>query len=246
MNSVLNLILSHQSALAVAKMIAHWSTCVPRDSILIAYGGSKSEFDAIDYPQKFFVEDARLRTRDHQREFQSYTELFRAAAAWIDSQSRKIDFVHFAEYDLLPLVSDLNRRQIDRLKTENADVLAYHVYRVDDTSSAHYLYHIDNPEFRTYWPRISRRLDRHVVLSCFGTGTFWTREGFCAVASAEEPTQCYMEIYLPTLAHHLGFRVRDLPDQNRFVRAHEHGMSLEEARQCGAWTLHPLKRLWTS
>ena len=47
MNSVLNLILSHQPADAVARMLAHWSRYVSGESILIAYGGTKSEFDAI-------------------------------------------------------------------------------------------------------------------------------------------------------------------------------------------------------
>ena len=30
-------------------MLAHWNQCVPSASILIAYGGTKSEFDAIQH-----------------------------------------------------------------------------------------------------------------------------------------------------------------------------------------------------
>src|SRR5437867_11370204 len=73
MTSVLNLILSHQPPAAVSNMLTHWNRCVPNESILIAYGGTKSEFDAIQHREKFFIDDPRLRTRDHQREFQSYT-----------------------------------------------------------------------------------------------------------------------------------------------------------------------------
>jgi hypothetical protein len=76
MKTVLNLVLSRQPAAAVSKMLVHWNRCVPNESILIAYGGTKSEFDAVQHKQKFFVDDRRLRTRDHQREFQSYTRLF--------------------------------------------------------------------------------------------------------------------------------------------------------------------------
>ena len=83
MSFVLNLILSHESARAVARMLAHWSTCVAPDSLLLAYGGSESEFPSIDHKPKFLVEDKRLRTKDHQREFQSYTGLFRAAAEFL-------------------------------------------------------------------------------------------------------------------------------------------------------------------
>jgi hypothetical protein len=96
-----------------------------------------------------------------------------------------------------------------------------------------------------YWERITQRAEPEVVLSMFGSGSFWTREAFCAVAAPDEPFPVYMEIYLPTLAHHLGFRVRDFADQNRFVRALPNEIcGIEEARRQGAWTLHPVKRMW--
>ena len=154
--------------------------------------------------------------------------------------------MHFAEYDHVPLVNDLNQRQQQRLEAEAADVLGFHLHRIDGTSSAHFLYHADNPAFPSYWNKITRRPDPRVVLSMFGTGNFWTREAFCTVAAMEEPFPIYMEIYLPTLAHHLGFRVRDISEQNKFVRALPNEIiSIEEARKEGAWTLHPVKRLWS-
>ena len=245
MNSVLNLILSHQPAVAVAKMIAHWSRCVPSESILIAYGGTRKEFDKLEHQQKFFVDDPRLRTRDHQREFQSYTRLFQAAAEFLKTRANQFQFVHFVEYDHLPLVQDLNERQLERLSSEGADVIGFHVHRVDGTSNPHFLYHVANPAFACYWSKITVRSDPRVVLSMFGSGSFWTTEAFRAVAAMEEPLPMYMEIYLPTLAHHLGFRVRDLTAQNRFVRALASEIDpIDEARKQGAWTLHPVKRLW--
>ena len=245
MNSVLNLILSHQPAAAVAKMITWWSQCVPPDSILIAHGGARNEFEAIEHQKKFFVDDARLRTRDHQREFQSYTGLFQTAAELLNTQGGKFRFVHFAEYDHIPLVTDLNERQRKYLNVEGADVLGFHLHRVDGTNSPHFLYHAANDKFASYWSKISRRSESEVILSLFGTGSFWNREAFCAIAAVDEPFPVYMEIYLPTLAHHLGFRVRDFAEQNRFVRALSNEInSVERAREEGAWTLHPVKRLW--
>ncbi|MEY2545181.1 MAG: hypothetical protein QOG48_298 [Verrucomicrobiota bacterium] len=248
MSDVLNLILAHQSAPTVTKMIDYWSKCVPRDNILIAYGGNKSEFDAIDYAQKFFVDDARLRTSDHQREFQSYTGLLRATAAWIDNQSRRFDFVHFAEYDHLPLVNDLNPRQIASLTAERADLLGYSLARVDETNHPHFLYHSANPEFAAFWRRITCRADANVVLSIFGSGSFWTREAFCAVAAIDEPFPIYTELYLPTLAHHVGFRVRSFDEQQHpFVQAVGDATGkIDNARAQGAWTLHPVKQFWTN
>jgi hypothetical protein len=245
MTSVLNLILSHQPAAAVSNMLAHWNRCVPNESILIAYGGTKSDFDTIQHQQKFFIDDPRLRTRDHQREFQSYTRLFQAAAEFLERQGDRFRFVHFAEYDHVPLVKDLNERQIERLTAEGADLLAFHVHRVDGTNNPHFLYHVADDKFMSYWSGISRRAEADVVLSMFGSGSFWNREAFCAVCAVKEPFPIYMELYLPTLAHHLGFRVRDLTEQNRFVRALASEIDpIDKAHAQGAWTLHPVKRLW--
>lgn len=245
MKSVLNLILSHQSAPAVARMLDYWGRCVSRESTLIAYGGTKTEFERIEHNQKFFVDDPRLRTTDHQRDFQSYTRLFQSAAEFLKAPGDGFQFVHFAEYDHLPLVPDLNERQIERLTAEHADVFGFHVQRVDETNNPHFLYHAADERFMRYWSQITRRTEPEVVLSMFGSGSFWTQEAFCAVCAMEEPFPIYMEIYLPTLAHHLGFRVRNFAEQNRYVRALESAIcSADQARKDGAWSLHPVKGFW--
>lgn len=245
MNPVLNLILSHQPAASVAKMVDYWGDYAPQENILVAYGGSKNEFDAIPHQQKFFVDDPRLRTRDHQREFQSYTRLFQMAGKFLQKESDRFQFVHFAEYDHLPLIRDLNQRQIDRLTSEDADLIGFHLHRVDCTNNPHFLYHVSDDNFMSYWAKITRRAQADAVLSMFGSGSFWTRQAFHAVCAVEEPFPIYMELYQPTLAHHLGFRVRDFTDQNHFVRVlKDETHQIEQARAQGAWTLHPVKRLW--
>lgn len=247
MNAVLNLILTHQSAGAVGRMVDFWSGCVSTESILIAHGGNREEFDKIAHAPKIFLDDMRIRTSDHQREFQSYSGLFRAVADWLETTGRNFEFIYFAEYDHVPLVSDLNERQLQRLQREHADVLGFSLARVDETNQAHFLYHAANPRFVEFWRQISVRPDPNVVLSIFGSGSFWTRDAFCAVAAVEEPFPIYMELYLATVAHHLGFRVRDFAEQERFVRAEGDLTSkIDKARADGGWTLHPVKRLWTN
>jgi hypothetical protein len=212
---------------------------------LIAYGGGREDFGAIEHSQKIFIEDPQLRTRDHQREYQSYSGLFNTCAVLLDQQRREFQFIHVVEYDHLPLVEDLNQRQIDRLAAEHADVLGFRVQRVDGTSYPHFLYHQSNPAFSRFWREISKRREPDVVLSMFGSGSFWTRDAFLAVASVKQPFPMYMEIYLPSLAHHLGFRIRDFGEQNTFVHhLGDLGDRVESARRAGAWTLHPVKKLW--
>ena len=240
---ILNVILTHQGADAAARMLDEWGRYVPLENILIAAGGTRVDFETIAHPQKIFVEDDRLRTGDHQREFQSYTGVFRAVSKWLPGA--RWSHVSYCEYDHLPLIADFNARQLDRLTEEKADVLGCHVTRVDGTNQPHYLYHQYRAAFHEHWEKITRRRESDVILSMFGSGSFWTREAFDAVASREEPFRIYLEIYLPTLAHHLGFRVRDVADQNRFVDVFgDRESQIESARKAGAWAVHPVKHRW--
>jgi len=240
---VLNVILTHQPPAAVARMVAWWSRFVDPAQMLIAAGGSRADFAAIAHPQKVFIEDPRLHTVDHQREFQSYTGAFAAVAKWLAGRAET--HVSWCEFDHLPLDAGFNVRQLARLEEERADVLGLHVHRVDGTNHPHYLYHQHNPDFHEYWARITQREDSEVILSMFGSGSFWTREAFEAVAASTEPFRVYLEIYLPTLAHHLGFRVRDVPEQNEFVQVRPaFDEVVDDMRAAGAWAAHPVKRRW--
>jgi hypothetical protein len=239
----LHLLLTHRQPSEVAAMIEVWSAVASPDALFVAYAGPPESFHGIVHPHKALIDSPRLKTRDHQREKQSYADVLAATAAWM--KGRDFSHVHFAEYDQFPLVEDLDARQLAFLKAENADVLGFRLRRVDDTHYANYLYHAADPRFHAHWESISTRPDRRAVLRMTGTGSYWTRAAFDAVAARPEPFPIYLEIYLPTLAHHLGFRVRDWGEQNRFV--HHLGdftNEIDSARQAGAWTLHPVKAFW--
>lgn len=249
---VLNVVLSHQRAAQVEKTAAWWTRLVPAEDLLFVLTGRREDFEAVTHARKVFVSDARLRTRDHQRERQSYTAVLAAAARWLREGTAgdpaPFTHVHFAEFDHLPLAADLNARQLTALEAEGADLLGFGLRRVDNTSHPHFLYHEAQPGFLAFWQRLSRRRgDRDVVLSQLGTGAFWTRAAFEAVAAVGEPFPVYLELWLPTLAHHLGFRVRPFrhPDATSYVRhLGDQGAGLEHARAAGAWTIHPVKTLW--
>lgn len=244
MAKVLNVVLSHQPAGDVDRLVEYWNSLLGAGSLLVAYGGSRDSFDQIRFTDRVFIGDPNLRTLDHQREAQSYTAVFKEAAAWLQNRSHAIDFVTLFEFDHLPLVRDLNAHQLERMKTEGADVLAYHLARVDDTSHPHYLHYAANRDFARFFRELSVRDDPNIVLSMFGTGSCWTRQAFEEVAKFAEPFPVYFEIYLPTLAHHLGFRLRDYGDQDIFVsNLGDRSSEVDSARKQGAWTLHPVKTL---
>ncbi len=239
---VLNVIVSHQSADKVERLLAWWRRLIPSASILLLHSGSEREFERVSHPWKIRLDDPRLATSDHQRERQSYTGLIREASRFLLDHDFR--YIYLSEYDHLPLVPDLNEKQIERLAAEKADFLAFRLLRVDGTSHPHFLYHRYDSRFPDFWRTLTVRDEPGVVLSMFGTGSFWTREAFLAVAEREEPFPIYLEIYLPTLAHHLGFRARGYGEQDQFVHnLGERSHLIADARRRGAWTLHPVKEL---
>ena len=243
MNDVLNVVLTHQKPAAVARMLDWWREVVPAETILLAHGGRSDAFAGVGFRNKIPVSCPRLRTTNHQRERQSYTDVFHSISDWL--RGRDFNYVYFAEYDHLPLAKDLNARQLVLLNQEGADVLGHELLQVDGSNQPHYLYHRSLPGFEEFWSTLSCRTERGTVLSMFGSGTFWTREAFEAVAAVQEPFPVYLEIWLPTLAHHLGFRIREFPEDRRHIRGQgELENLIPEARAAGVWTLHPVKRLW--
>ena len=245
MSRVLNLLLTHQSAAQIARMLDWWGRYTSLDQLLLAFDGPLSTFQAIAHPWKIRIDDPRLRTLAHSRERQSYTAVLRETSAWL--QGRDFTHVHFAEYDHLPLVADFNARQLARLEDERADVMAFQLARVDGTNQPHFLYHAHLPGFLSHWTNLSVRAEKQVILSMFGSGTFWTREAFEAVGAQLEPFPIYLELFLPTTAHHLGYRLRDWGEQNRYVSSlGDFVSSIDRARSQGAWTMHPVKSLWNA
>ena len=244
MQNVLNIVLSHQPPAEVDRVATYWESVANHDNLLVAYGGPAESFDQIQFNSKIFIDDSRLRTLDHQREGQSYTAVFKEVLRWLQDNSRQMDIVTLFEFDHVPLVPDLNMRQLERMQAEQADVLAYHLARVDETNHPHYLYYAANDEFARFIENLSVRDDRSAVLSMFGTGSCWKRDVIDAVAKFNEPFPVYFELYLPTLAHHLGFRLRDYGNQDSFVsNLGDRSAEIEAARDHGAWTLHPVKNL---
>jgi hypothetical protein len=244
MSERLTIILTHQPEPLVEAMVQWWQQHAPGPDILIAYGGPRERFERLNVPHKVYVDDSRLRTRDHQRERQSFAGVFIAANEWL-AQHPEYRLIHLTEFDCIPLCADVFGRLEARLAEENADVLGCRLERVDGTNHPHYLYHKADPEFETSLRELSIRRDPHVVLAMLGCVSFWKREAFTAVAEAEEASPLYLEIALPTLAHHLGFRVRNLRDQSPYVQpVGDLAEQLDALRARGAWMAHPVKGFW--
>lgn len=241
-------ILVHQSAKECRALLKYWQKLgFDPSNILLVHGGSREDFSSLDPVNAVFVPDANLRTARHPVEKQSYAGPMREISKWMSGRSYR--YICLVEYDHLPLVSDWGRRLEELLVSERADVLFHHLVRVDGTNAPHYLYHQSDPEFYGAWEHVSRREDPHVVLNCMATGSFWIREAFVAVAdnlnfgiSHLSSLPVYVEMELPTTAHHLGYRIRDCGSQNEFVKISPQNLDgVSFSRAQGAWSLHPVK-----
>ena len=240
---IVTILLTHQSREAVVKMRDYWRELDPNQDFVIAYGGVKADWQD-DIPDLVRVNDPQLCTRDHPRERQSYHGVFRAVLPLIND--RQATHVHLAEFDEIPVVSNLNERLISLMEKEDCDVLGHRLYRVDDTTQPHAMDHLREENFLSYWKDISCRADQGIVLSMLGCGSFWTRECFAAVAALDPPVRIYLELFLPTAAHHLGYRVRPIWNQDHFMAPEivKQKEELNHYRQQGAWRVHPVKQMW--
>ena len=198
------LILTHQPADTVAKLVAGWEQLVEGE-IVVLYGGPRAEFDKIQHSQKRFVEDKRLITRDHQRERQSYDGVFEQALDVV-AQS-EADFVYFTEFDQIPMRSDIATYFADCMDAGNIDFMGSALQRIDGTNHPHWLNHHSDGALEGFLSQISVRKNKNVVLSSYGFGQCWRREGFLKVASVRQTISVYLELWIPSLAHHLGLKV---------------------------------------
>ena len=100
MSERLTIILTHQAKPLVEAMTEWWTEHVPGSDILIAYGGSPERFQSLRVPAGIFIDDSRLRTRDHQRERQSFAGVFIAARDWLRDHP-EYRLIHFTEFDCI-------------------------------------------------------------------------------------------------------------------------------------------------
>lgn len=223
------LLLDHRPPGAVAETLAVWNSAgLAAGDILLVHGGSASDFAGVAHPNKLHLAGRAHTTTHHQREKQGYSELLALSCEWLRTQPHT--HILFHEYDHLPLAKNLPARLLELARREDADLLGVELYRVDASTHPHWL----SNESKTY--------NSPVALSMLGTGHFWTREAWEAVALDRTLDGWYLELDMPTTAHRLGFRARRIDRQGRFVKALEkHRPAFEAAVEAGAWSLHPVK-----
>lgn len=243
---VCHVLISHLDAARNVRMVAEWRRLDPDSFVLLAHGGSRADFEALPPDiEAVFIDDPALRTRDHAREKQEYLGVIKAVAARLVSFP-ELTHVHLAEYDVVPMVKELGKKLVAALRAENADLSGSGIFDLTGTIHPHFLNQAADEAMRGYFREISCREDRERVLTMLGCTSTWTRECFLSVAALNPPGRIYLEMASPTLAHHLGWRVRPLPEaQHKFLTfTGDLGEQAEGFAREGAWMIHPSKKRW--
>jgi hypothetical protein len=214
----------------------------------LLHGGKLSDFRLLpDDINAFHVADEALRTRDHAKEKQEYLGALRALSLWLQGHPQ-VTHVHLAEYDLVPVVEGLGEKLVAALRAEGADLMGTGVRDLTGSVHPHYLNFCDDLPTLEFLNQFSCREDTARVLAMLGCTSVWSVECLKEVAALKAPGRIYLEMAFPTLAHHLGWRVRPLPDnvQESLTFQGDLTPQLPYYAKSGAWMVHPCKKYWES
>lgn len=240
---VLCAILLHGDEAQTRDILRAWGNCGWSDeALLVLHGGSPGDFQTLSHTQKIYLDDERLRRSPAPLMKQSYGAVMRAVADFLTRQ-KEFEWVLFAEYDLVPLRQSLAAALLEVARAHDADVLFHHLQRVDGTNAPHYCHHLEDPLFQTAWQTISQRMPANDILNALVVGSLWRRQAWVDVSRAALATEVYLEMELPTTAHHLGYRTVSYPTEwSRTITATPTGSSaLQNALTEDAAWLHPWK-----
>jgi len=244
--NVASVLLTHQSPEMVKHMVDYW-TKVSGAAPYIVYGGTYENFSQLDTSiSADWVEDSRLVTKDHPRERQSYQKVFESALKLVESHSGEpISHVFFTEFDQIPLTLEFFKKLENLTLNEECDIWFSGLKRIDGTNHPHWLYHEYSGELKGAVEQESVRLDKSAAMTAYGFGQLWSLDAFRSVASLPRYDHIYLELFLPTLAYHLGYRLGAIDFDTEFnIPGLHKEIDIDTLVQKGVTLIHPIKDFW--
>lgn len=221
-----------------------WKNADPDSLVVIAYGGKEENFRHLSADiTAIFISDVSLRSTEHVRQRQQYAGIIRGTSQWLEQTGHiNVTHIHMVEFDVLPTIANPGKHLVRALSDEDADLIGYGLVDISHTIHPHNRFETANSAFLNFLKSISLREEKGKILSMLGCSSTWTRACFEEVARLDYPA-AYLEICIPTLTHHLGYRVRPIhKGQERFVTFHgDFHQEIEKFRHEGAWLVHPCK-----
>jgi hypothetical protein len=242
--STLTVVLTHLQAEQVDDRMRLLREIAPDARFAVCHGGARGEFDRVEWDQKVFVDDPTL--RGPVQHLQSLTQIFETVWREFFSEDPALDSLYLIEYDHLILDGAFERRMRDLALETGADLLGKRCVELTGTNVAHYVRFRRDPRLLRLLERVSVRENRERMFGCLGNGIWLSRAALEGYVNVGEHPPCYCEVYVPTLIHHLGFRVVDVDahgDLYRHVRWQPE-LTVDEVielARAGAAFAHPIK-----
>lgn len=241
----LTAILTHLGEELVRKQLDYLRAVAPDSGFTICFGGPRTEFERLSAHDALFVDEPSLHAAPRDR---SHTSVLTAVYEHQVRGDPAIEHVLFIEFDHLILHAGFER-ELERLAgATGAGLLAKAASPRNDTNWPHYLRHREDDEVNDFFARISRREDVGRRFGCLGTGMLLRRDALEAFCSIGEYPHVYVEMFVPSVIHHLGFEVVDVDAHSDLYAAvswrPEYGVAdAIAAKRAGRAFLHPFKRL---
>lgn len=240
---IVHSVLTHHPAPVADGMMRFLADLGAGVAFCLGYGGSREEFERIEFEDKFFLDDPSLRGRIEDQNFSAW---FQATEEWCIRKNLQPGLVHFTENDHLPLRADY-WVELERAFLESGrDFLGKWCMDRTNTNEQFYLHYRDDPCLLQHLASVSMRSDVRTIWGALADGMLMRREALEALSAVDLALPCFTEILIPSTLHHLGFTLGDFDAWSsiyRFVR-HRPAYELSDIREMMSlkpWCCHPFK-----
>jgi hypothetical protein len=238
----LNVLLTHQDAAVVDDNVRYLRTVAPEARFVVAHGGQIGDYERVAHPEKVFIDDPTLRAPP--RTHQSYHVLLAAVHDAFVAGDPSVRSVYVFEWDHIVLRGDFERPLRELAEHTGAAFLGKTCTDRTATNWHHYTRYRRDPALLAHLRVHSVREDPARLYGTLGNGFWLSREALAAYAALDDHPACYGELYVPTILHHLGFRVAEIPGALYAHVRYEPEVSLAELlalKRAGAFFAHPVK-----
>lgn len=242
--STLTAVLTHLDPDRVHETLDALRLVTEENHVFVCHAGRREDFDRIEFSGKVFVDDPTL--RGPERHLQSLSQVFEAVWRTRVQGDEGIDSLYLIEYDHLILDPSYEQRLRDLAVRTGADFLGKTCVDRTATNWEHYVRFRRDARLLSHLRARSTRDDPGKLFGCLGDGMWLVRAALEAYVEAAPHPPCYVEVYVPTLLHHLGFRVVDIDQHSDLYRdvRWDRPFAPDEAIgrfKDGAVFLHPVK-----
>jgi hypothetical protein len=141
---------------------------------------------------------------------QSYNQLLRDVYEHHVRADPAVELVYLIEYDHAILSGRFEDELLRLAEGSPAGLFAKHASRRNQTNWVHYTRYRKDAALNRFLASISRREDPAERWGCLGSGMLFRRAALEEFSALDGAPDAYLEMFIPTVIHHLGFEVANV------------------------------------